>query len=365
MMLKETLSLLLGGIGRSDEYEFYLERFRSYESPCFCVLIPDLETIEESRGSILASLEFLMKLDLYPGLLFAGVAATDARTLSFLELAGGLIRTVNITEHKNIAAVARSEATEARKAHRIPVFSFCGTLDQSILHLTGLTQRFHLLRLPGPVHAADGYVPYLDPKSMPSSIPEEDRALADFVGSILEKKQLHISLCSPYRLLNEIFTVKGSGTVFRPRSRILHVQNPEELDRRRLVDLLESSFGKTLKNLQFLDRVLDFYIEENYRGAVLLESSGAGTYLSKFAVSTLARGEGIAQDLCNAVTPAHPSVFWRARRGNSIERWYARIADGMHRTGKWNVYWKNIDLSRLTDVIRYCETREEDFSNAA
>ncbi|MCE9597662.1 MAG: hypothetical protein K8S54_06805 [Spirochaetia bacterium] len=367
MMLEDTLRLLLGGIGRSEEYEFYLNRFRAYDSPCFCFLIPDIETMTSARASILANLEFLMKLELYPGILFSGMAASHSLVQDFILQASGIVKPIPL-DSNTPGARALELAQEARAAFRIPIFLRPDlTLDRAILSLSTIAQRFHLLRLAGPIQNQNSTVPYADPLSLPESVSPADRALTLMSDAVVKSaggpESIHISLCTPHQLLHEIFTVKGSGTIFRPMSAILHLKTGRELDERRLIDLLETSFQKKLKNQEFLTNVTDFYLEANYRGAVLLESVPAGTYLSKFAVSTQARGDGIAQDLWDAVAKDQGSFFWRARRGNSIEKWYARIADGFQRSGKWVIFWKNVEPHRLPDVIRYCEERTEDFYN--
>ncbi|MBL8021926.1 MAG: hypothetical protein JNM27_19785 [Leptospirales bacterium] len=367
MILEDTLKLLLGGIGRSEEYEFYLNRFRAFDSPCFCFLIPDLETIGSARASILANLEFLMKLELYPGILFSGVAASHSLTRDFISQANDIIRPIQL-ETNQVQSTATKLAAESRAAHRIPAFLTPELLlDRSILSLSSIAQRFHLLRLAGPIHNGKIPVPYADSQSLPQGVAMEDRALTQMAEAVVGEagglERLHISLCTPHQLLHEIFTVKGSGTIFRPMSSILHLKSRNDMDEARLIHLLETSFRKKLRSKNFLSDVTDVYLESNYKGAVLFEAVPCGNYLSKFAVSTQARGDGVAQDLWDALSRSQSSFFWRARRGNSIEKWYTRLADGFQRSGKWMIFWKNVEASRVPDVIRYCESRAEDFDD--
>jgi hypothetical protein len=358
MMIEQTLRLLLDGIGRSEEYEFYLSRFRTYDTACFCFLIPDAVTTAQAGSSILANLDFLLKLDLFPGLLFAGASAFDERVDRFLRLDAQQNVILEVMPH----VAGEAEAAEARAHRRIPVFRMEQPLEAAVQRLSTLSRRFHFLRLSGMVRTAAGVTPYVDPAHPPAGLSTEDAAFSEFAGSLLSDGALHVSLCAPVRLLHEIFTVKGSGTVFRPGFQILHPER-SAVDEPRLKGLLEASFGRKLRNPEFLAQVSDFYIEENYEGAVLLEPVDSMMYLSKFAVSTLQRGEGLAQDLWRAVAGSGP-LFWRARKGSSVERWYVRIADGVHRTDRWNVYWKDMPPENIASVIRYCVNREEDFESA-
>jgi len=167
----------------------------------------------------------------------------------------------------------------------------------------------------------------------------------------------HVSVTSPINLLQEIFTVKGSGTVFRRGSTIISAGTP---DQDKLLALLEESFGKKPKAAA-LAAVTRIYLEENYRGAVLLEDQPAGLYLSKFAVGPEARGEGLAQELWDEVCKNHPAFFWRSRKGNSVNQWYDRHADGRHIAGDWVIFWRGVKAEQLSDVIAFCHTRESDF----
>lgn len=357
MIIEQTLKLLLDGIGRSEEYEFYLSRFRTYDTACFCFLVPDAVTTDQAASSILANLDFLMKLDLFPGLLFAGAAAFDERVDRFLRLDARQNVILEVMPHN----AGEAEAAGARSHRRIPVFRMEEPLETAVERVSSLTRRFHFLRLPGMVRSPAGVVPYVDPGNPPPGLEIEDAAFTEFAGSLVSGGALHVSLCAPVRLLHEIFTVKGSGTVFRPGFRI--VRTASGVDEPRLRDLLESSFGRRLRRPDFLRDVTDFYIEENYQGAVLLEPAGPLLYLSKFAVSTLLRGEGLAQDLWQVVADGRP-LFWRARRGSAVERWYVRIADGVQRTEKWSIYWKDVPPEQIGFVIQYCVEREEDFERA-
>jgi acetylglutamate synthase len=150
--------------------------------------------------------------------------------------------------------------------------------------------------------------------------------------------------------------------LFRNGSTILHFSEIAEVDRARLVHLLEASFGKKLKDESFLSNVQEAYIEKDYRGAVLLERHEAGLYLSKFAVGREARGEGLALELWQKVSESHASIFWRSNASNPFNSWYQQQADGQHRSGKWQIFWRGILIENISGVIEFCCIRDEDFA---
>ena len=121
---------------------------------------------------------------------------------------------------------------------------------------------------------------------------------------------------------------------------------------------------RPLTRWDFLDQVSDFYVEEDYRGAALLEPHPAAKYLSKFAVGMRARGEGLALELWNAVTRDHPALFWRSRPGNPVNAWYARQADGRQHRADWHVYWRGVPTSEIPALIEYAVSRPADVGSA-
>ena len=126
---------------------------------------------------------------------------------------------------------------------------------------------------------------------------------------------------------------------------------------------LKEAFGREPIAERIIPNIQRAHIEKNYRGAALIETHPAGAYLSKFAVGTQARGEGLSIELWRSVTAQHPALFWRSRLNNPINHWYNRYAQGHHDSGNWRVFWHGIAVDALPDVINYCVERESDFSN--
>jgi hypothetical protein len=356
--LNKTIRLFLDSIGRRDEYEFYLNKFQSEPTACFALLCPDPGSIEAGAEVLAFDLHFLLRLELVPAILLCGEQAATMR------------------ESLSVEAIFRFHALEdgdvktfiqaARADEKVPVLvEEKADLETVLLQLVpDVARRVHFVRAAGGLQNAAGeLMPYIYTERE-NTAPVEDLVF-DYpaLGKRLLKERpgLHLSVTSPIRLLEEIFTVKGAGTLFRKGSMIRCFTGVAEVDRVRLLQLLESSFGRKLSNEDFLSNVGEAYIEQQYRGAVLLEKHPAGFYLSKFAVGREARGEGLALELWREVSESHRALFWRSHVANPFNSWYHQRADGHHREGRWQIFWRGVSPEAISDIITYCSTRDEDF----
>ncbi|MDD3276795.1 MAG: hypothetical protein PHP93_07095 [Kiritimatiellales bacterium] len=338
MLLNKTIRLFLDSIGRREEYEFYLNKFQSAGTDCFALLVPDLESLEQGAEALAFDLHFLLKLGLKPAVVLCG---DDAETQ------WNLLKDKSLFERTVFPNLGKKEDC-------VPVF-----VEETFQPLESLTQkvpmfgkRVHFIRAAGGLSTEYVYV-----QKLPADLQPEDRTLVETAAALLDARPgTHISVTSPINLLKEIFTVKGAGTVFRRGSTILS----GEADPGRLLALLEESFKRKPKEHVLAD-VTQTYFEENYRGAALLEQQPEGLYLSKFAVGSEARGEGLAQELWDEVCKKHPAFFWRSRKGNPINQWYDRHADGRHTADGWVVFWRGIDANAIPGLIAFCVFRPSDF----
>jgi len=356
--LNKTIRLFLDSIGRRDEYEFYLDKFQSDPSSCFALLCPDLGSIEAGAEVLAFDLHFLLRLELVPALLLCGDEAMQMQHALAVEP----IFEFQTLEHGTTAPFIE----HARSNEKVPVLVAPQlTLEDALLQLLPETsKRVHFIRAAGGLKSAAGepleYV-YTHKQNFQ---PLEDLEF-DFpaLGKRLigERPGVHLSVTSPINLLSEIFTVKGAGTLFRRGSEINHFDGLGGVDHGRLVQLFEASFGKKLATEAFLENVAHAYIEKEYRGAVLLEEHPAGLYLSKFAVGREARGEGVALELWREVQQNHTALFWRSNAANPFNSWYEKQADGHHRSGKWQVYWRGVSADAVSGIIGFCTARGEDF----
>lgn len=362
ILLNKTLRLFLDSIGRRDEYEFYLNKFQSGQSQAFAILCPDRTGFEEVASVFTFDLDFLMRLELLPVILLTGEDGADLKRI--LEESQPSYHFCEI-RHRDEDITKLLEVS--RRAGRIPVLHYPdATRVEALLSLVPLvSSRVHIIRLQGILRDTSGreIFYYYTHKENPVQIAPEDMDLAGMARTLLEAKPgVHISVASPWRLLQELFTVKGAGCVFRRGSRILRFGSIRECDEARLSALMENSFGKKLAHPEtFANRVTGLYIEENYSGAALLETHPAGRYLSKFAVGTEARGEGLANELWQEITRDHPAMFWRAREDNPINHWYEKQSEGWQRAGRWRIFWRGIAPEQIPVVIRYSLEKPDDF----
>ncbi|HSR88026.1 MAG TPA: hypothetical protein VLL07_03650, partial [Pontiella sp.] len=305
--LNKTIRLFLDSIGRRDEYEFYLNKFQSEHSACFALLCPDSGSIEAGAEVLAFDLHFLLRLELVPAILLCGEEAGKMR---------GALAAESIFEFHSLGnGDAKAFIRQAKDKHKVPVLvEESMDLGETLLRLLpDVAKRVHFIRAAGGLKTSSGeLLPYVYTHKENFQPPEALEV--DYMGLgrrlLAERPGIHLSITSPINLLQEIFTVKGAGTLFRKGSAIRHFKNIEGIDPARLTDLLEASFGKKLKNKAFLDHVAAAYIEQEYRGAVLLEKHPAGFYLSKFAVGREARGEGLAVELWRKVCEEHDVLFW-------------------------------------------------------
>lgn len=358
IILNKTIRLFLDGIGRREEYEFYLEKFQSIDAACFALLCPDLGSIEAGTGVLAFDLQFLLRLELVPTILLCGAEAERMQSL---------LRREPVFAFQPFEAGDPAEFVQrSGREQKVPVLMGPGCpLDEALLRLVpAVARRIHIIRAAGGLRRVSGEpLPYVyTRKENPQSFEPLEYDWPALAGKLLERRPgIHLSVTSPINLLKEVFTVKGAGTLFRKGSEILRFEGIGNVDRGRLTELLETSFQRRLKSPACLDRVDLAYLEKDYRGAVLLEEHPAGHYLSKFAVGREARGEGLAMELWREVCRRHDALFWRSDSANPFNSWYHRQADGHHAVGKWQVFWRGLPAAAVSGVIEYCTQRDEDF----
>jgi len=370
ILLNKTLRLFLDSIGRREEYEFYLERFQAGSSCAFAILCPDRNGLDDTSSVFSFDLEFLLRLGLTPIILLCGPDAEEMRDrlLSGDHPFAPIPLNLDPQNRERTCELVKAYIEECRQRAKAMVLVSPSSLEDGLTTLVPtISSRIHFIRVRGPLHTVAG-----DPLSFfcvarqdRGELAEEDRGVVELAERLLAiEPALHISVASPLNLLEELFTVKGAGCLVRRCSAILHFSNMADTDRDRLCLLLEESFGRSLRSRTCLDKASEGYVEENYRGAALLENHPAGVYISKFAVRTQARGEGVANELWREILENHRSVFWRSNVNNRINHWYERQADGYHCEGKWKIFWAGISWESLPDVIRYSLERDEDFDAA-
>ncbi|MEM8987138.1 MAG: acetylglutamate kinase [Pseudomonadota bacterium] len=186
---------------------------------------------------------------------------------------------------------------------------------------------------------------------------EIDRLLKDLPATS------SVSITSPSKLVQELFTHGGAGTLLRRGERILTYDGKDKLDRERLTMLIESAFGKPLQDGYWDGLSLKkAYVSEGHRACAFITEVGGVAYLNKYAVLEDARGEGIGKAVWRAMRADHPQLLWRSRADNPVNGFYLQNADGHARRGDWTVFWSGLeDLTAIAPLVEEAAAPPADF----
>ena len=366
----EAVLRFLAGVGKGSEAEFYLRLFRDRARESFATLVVDAETMRENLDGVALDLRLLHTLSLTP-VVVLGFYADGAAQLAAAQLQSRL--QAMGTPSVEIPLADRGPAiVHAAESGTIPLVCLqAGDLDGLAQMLTELkTHKLIFLRSDGGF-SLDGQalsvINLSDEFGALFARPEWSDAQRELLTCcrrlVLElvPHELLVTLTAPMSLLHELFTVKGAGTLLRRGAQVLRHEGLSGVDMERLRGLLESSFGKPPRASALSRGFAVSYVESRYRGAALVTNTRLGSYLSKFAVTREAQGEGIGRDLWQALIAEHPVLFWRARSRNAIRGWYEKQCDGLVRVKEWTVYWKGLAPERIPEAIGFALAQPLDF----
>lgn len=173
-------------------------------------------------------------------------------------------------------------------------------------------------------------------------------------------------------LLTELFSHRGSGTLFKNGDPIHRYSSLDEIDVDRLLALINKSFDKTLKQ-DYVDslkgRLHSIYLSEGYSAAavITMEPVNAGTlYLDKFVVSSSKQGQGTSHILWECIRQDLGKLFWRSRATNKINPWYFKQCDGSFVNGLWTVFWFGLtDIRDSYALVEYAKNLPDSFHLSA
>ncbi len=361
----------LESTGRPSEARLYLDLFRARAREQFAAIAIDANVMSGAADAVVQDLRFLAALDLTPtvvlGIFQPADAAAHARLLTRHLGAEGV--TVETLSAGNAGLAASLFAAAA--AGRVPAVVFepeAGEQPGDRLARLGFllrelqTRKLLFLHRPGGIRQAGALVPLVN---LTTDVPAlaASREISRKEALILEGARrlcdeaaplpFTVAITSPLNVLRELFTVKGAGTLLRRGARIVRREGWNGVDLTRIRELLASSFGKPPREEFFKTVPARVFLEEAYRGCAILVDTPLGAYLTKFAVSSEAQGEGIARDLWEALAADAPVVFWRARLTNPISEWYDKLCDGLVRVPGWTVYWKGLAAEAIPEAIAW------------
>ena len=149
-----------------------------------------------------------------------------------------------------------------------------------------------------------------------------------------------VSITSAAHLTRELFTYRGAGTLVRKGEAINVFDKPDEETLKKVRDLVEHSFNRTLRDDWFdnLDEPLVLLSETGRAAAVMTRGVDGLPYLDKFIVTSAAQGEGLGAAIWQVVRARYPALYWRSRNTNPVTPWYFLQADSSNRSGQWVVF---------------------------
>ena len=361
----------LESTGRPSEARLYLDLFRARPREQFAVIAIDGNVMADAADAVVQDLRFLAALDLFPTVVLGIFQPNDAASH-----AGSLLRHLG---DEGVRAKQLSGATGSLAA-RVTVSVAGGVVPVVVFEPSGnelpgdrlarlgallgelQARKLLFLHRPGGLRQGGVLVPIVNlttdlPALLASKeISRKEALILDHARRLCDAAAplpFTVAVTSPLNLLRELFTVKGAGTLLRRGARIVLHQGWDGVDLPRVRELLASSFGNAPREEFFATSPGRVYLEESYRGCAILVDTPLGAYLTKFAVSAEAQGEGMARDLWDALAADTPVVFWRARRSNPISEWYGKLCDGLARLPDWTVYWKGLDPSAIPVAIAW------------
>ncbi|KAG8430031.1 hypothetical protein GDO86_018624 [Hymenochirus boettgeri] len=175
-------------------------------------------------------------------------------------------------------------------------------------------------------------------------------------------------ITSARTLLSELFSNKGSGTLFKNAERLLRFDSLEDIDTEKLVSLVNTSFQKSLKEdyvKSVSPRLHSVYLSEGYNAAAIITTEpvlGGTPYLDKFVVSSGRQGQGSGQMLWECVRQDLKTLFWRSRVTNPINSWYFKNSDGSFTNEQWIYFWLGLtDIRDSYNLVNHAKSLPDSF----
>lgn len=366
----------LSSIGRPAEAEQYLALFRSEHPERFAIIHVADAVVRHAADALAVELRYLHELGLHPVLAFGAIEpggaarAAERMAAALTTVPTRLVEPTADAVHGAFAAGALAlvvlDREDGNADGRFDALAeLAGALGTT--KLLFVTRRSGLQPPDGRVVSIIDLTTERDLYLAPGALSAEPQKLLRQIGRILDRvpQRMTVSVTSPLDLLRELFTVKGAGTLVRKGSSITRHLRWDDIDRPRLRALVEESFGRSLASDFEKKPMLAVYVADEYRGAAVVTPAPLAPYLSKFAVTTVSRGEGVGRDLWRAMAADMPRLFWRSRAANPITSWYREQCDGMARISlageAWWVLWRGLAPLEIPTAIDYCATTPPDF----
>ncbi|TGN08380.1 acetylglutamate kinase [Leptospira ilyithenensis] len=357
----------------------FLNEFKSISPESFALLFADSETIMDSSGVLFSDIKLLHQLDLFP------VVVIEEDSYHYIKVffpqtgfqnedsKFGIGFPYSLISKENLLL----EVKDSISRKKIPVLLWNKETDEFIRFLKEIKSVLHsnkviLVNSEGPLREENSNKVIsliqsgeaLEKHKTNVTYSTKNKiflSIAESLVSDSDNPKFSVVLTSPYTILRELFTVKGSGTLVKKKNKISKYESVSEIDKDKVFSLIESSFSKSLKP-SFLESKFDvLYLEESYQGCAWLEKTEFGFLLSKFAVNGIARGAGVGRDIWDILISKNTPLFWRSKPGNNINKWYMNIAQGLEKDENWFYYWLGLNSDLIPKVILHLKNQPEDF----
>uniref|UniRef100_A0A087Y953 N-acetylglutamate synthase n=1 Tax=Poecilia formosa TaxID=48698 RepID=A0A087Y953_POEFO len=221
----------------------------------------------------------------------------------------------------------------------------------------------------------------LDTVSLPTDLPglsaaewlsQVERRRLTTIARLLNQLPTESSavITSADTLLTELFSHRGSGTLFKNGDPIHRYTSLDEIDVERLLTLINKSFDKTLRQdyvESLKGRLHCVYLSEGYSAAAIItmEPVNGGTpYLDKFVVSSSKQGQGTSHILWECIRQDLGKLFWRSKATNRINPWYFKHCDGSFVNGVWTVFWFGLtDIRDSYALLEHAKSLPDSFQS--
>lgn len=376
----EAVLQFLKSVGPRAESEFYLRVYRSMPREAFAAICVDGRLASPSDGGVAFDLRLLHYLALSPVVVLGLDSPAHARADAEHLLAH--LRALGVPCDGPFGTDGCEAVRSTARAGQLPVLTLAQTAHAdriaalgSVLSALG-TSKLVFLRQAGGLKRDGERISLVNLTTEVEPLREQAALSPAELAVVTAAQQLMATLCgptadppqatqasvtasitSPLNLLHELFTVRGAGTLLRRGAVVVRHEGLAGVDRAALLRALEASFARPMDEALLSAEHSHCYVADRYRGVALISDCPFGAYLDKFAVTPLARGEGVGRDLWQAVVNDHPTLLWRARAENPITAWYEHQSEGRFRRGEWTVYLRGIEPEQVPAAIAFAVQR--------
>lgn len=154
---------------------------------------------------------------------------------------------------------------------------------------------------------------------------------------------------------------KGEDKVKTELIEIFEVKELTTSDWEKIVQTIEKSFKKSLQESFSQNDIIKIFYSTDFRGVAIIKNFMETVYLDKLAVLEEHRGIGLGNALLTRIFEEFTQLIWRASHHNPYVNFYYRHCDGLVKSKKWIVFWKNYSLDDIKKVIELILEKPSDF----